>query len=167
MTSQPSTELDAHFSDPEAAATPWSAARAVLADAGIYWVSTTRPDARPHVTPLIAVLHADALWFTSGAGERKSRNLAATPHAVLTTGANAYGEGTDVVVEGPVDIVTDEAVLAGVAAAYVAKYGEDWRFTVRDGAFEHAAGRALVYRLTPVTAFAFAKGRFGQTRYRF
>jgi hypothetical protein len=48
--------------------------------------STVRPDGRPHVTPLIAVWHAGALWFATGPEERKARNLAENPSCVLTPG---------------------------------------------------------------------------------
>ena len=54
-----------------------------------------------------------------------------------------------------------------IAAAYVAKYGSVWRFEVRDGAFAHGGNTALVFEVAPVKAFGFAKGTFGQTRWRF
>jgi hypothetical protein len=39
---------------------------------------------------------------------------------------------------------------------------------VRDGAFHHSHGRALVFAVAPITAFGFGKGeRFSQTRWRF
>ena len=48
------------------------------------------------------------------------------------------------------------------------KYGEEWRFEVRDGAFDHEHGRALVFEVAPRTAFGFGKGEtFSQTRWRF
>ena len=50
----------------------------------------------------------------------------------------------------------------------MAKYGEDWRFTVRDGTFHHDQGYALVFRIEPEKAFGFGKGeQFSQTRWRF
>ncbi|GAA1871142.1 pyridoxamine 5'-phosphate oxidase family protein [Pseudonocardia ailaonensis] len=162
------TELDGRYSDPTAAATPWDTARERLAAAPLYWVSTVRPDRRPHVTPLIAVWHAGALHFCTGAGERKARNLAGNPGCVVTTGTNALREGLDVVVEGTAQRVTDPARLQEVADAYVAKYGEEWHFDVSpDGTFAGDGGPALVYAVAPETAFAFAKGRYGQTRYSF
>ena len=73
----------------------------------------------------------------------------------------------DVVVEGEAVRVRDEARLARIAAAYVAKYGSDWQFDVRDGAFAHGESTALVFEVAPVKAFGFAKGAFSQTRWRF
>jgi hypothetical protein len=81
-----------------------------------------------------------------------------------------------VVVEGDARMVTDDAKLRRIADAYVAKYGEAWRFTVRDGAFYHGEGslreehatRAPVYEVVPQTAFGFGRGAtFSQTRWRF
>lgn len=85
-----------------------------------------------------------------------------------TTGCNRYADGLDVVLEARAAAVTDEDQLRRLAEAYVAKYGEDWRFEVRDHAFFTAGtGRADVYRVAPVTAFGFARGIAAQTRYRF
>jgi hypothetical protein len=41
-----------------------------------FWLSTARPDGRPHVTPFIAVWLDEALWFCTGADELKAKNLA-------------------------------------------------------------------------------------------
>ncbi|PXY21630.1 pyridoxamine 5'-phosphate oxidase [Prauserella sp. PE36] len=169
MTStEPVTELDPRFSDPTATATSWARARDGLAAAPLYWLSTVRPDGRPHTTPLIAVWLEGALHFCTGADERKNRNLEGNPHCTLTTGSNELDAGLDLVVEGDAVRVRDEGRLRRIAEAYVAKYGEDWRFSVRDNAFHHGdGGTALVYEVTPRTAFGFAKGTYGQTRWRF
>ena len=101
---------------------------------------------------------------------RKARNLAGNPHCVLTTGTNTHWAGVDVVLEGTARRIVDDATLHELAAAWTAKYGEFWRYDVADGIFRQAGGgAAVVYRVEPVTAFAFTKGegKFGQTRYRF
>lgn len=167
-TTEPVTELDSRFSQPGATALDWTRASESLAAAQVYWLSTVRPDGRPHVTPLLAVWLDDALHFCTGPDERKAKNLAGNTRCVLTTGSNALDHGLDLVVEGEARTLRDEAALRDVAAAYVAKYGGDWAFEVREGAFHHSDGsRADVYRVVPVTAFGFAKGEFGQTRWRF
>jgi hypothetical protein len=43
------------FSDPDATPLPWSAGLEQVIAADTFWLSTVRPDGRPHVTPLIAV----------------------------------------------------------------------------------------------------------------
>lgn len=63
--------------------------------------------------------------------------------------------------------VTDPALLGAVVEAYVGKYGEGWRFEVRDDALEGGGGKALLFVVEPVTVFGFGKGSFSQTRWRF
>ena len=166
---EPVTELDARYSAQDATATPWSRAQAALEEAEVFWISTVRPDGRPHVTPLLAVWLDGALHFCTGADEQKARNLAGNPRCALTTGCNTLGEGLDLVVEGEAVNVTDHDKLARLAALYESKYGSDWHFDVRDGAFFHGGGSAVVFEVAPVTAYGFGKGveRFSQTRWRF
>lgn len=165
---EPVTDLDPRFSSPDAAPTPWAQARQELQSAEVFWLSTVRPDGRPHVTPLLAVWLDDALHFCTGPDERKAHNLAHNPHCALTTGRNALDEGLDLVVEGEAVRLRDDAALQRLANLYEDKYGPDWRFSVRDGAFHGVQdGEAYVYRVAPVVAFGFAKGVYGQTRWRF
>jgi hypothetical protein len=161
----PTTRLQPEFSSPNAAPSDWAHARAVLDKAQIYWLTTVRPDGRPHVTPLYAVWSDDMLYFCTGETERKARNLNENAHCVVTTGCNVI-DGLDVVVEGDARRVRDEGVLTRVAAGYASKY--DWHFSVRDGAFHAEEQDALVFRVEPSTIFGFGKGDvFSQTRWRF
>jgi uncharacterized pyridoxamine 5'-phosphate oxidase family protein len=165
---EPITELDSRFSSADATATPWAEGRKRLEQAEVYWLSTVRPDGRPHVTPLLAVWLDRALYFCTGPRERKAKNLADNPRCVLTTGDNSLDDGLDLVVEGDAVRVSEEAKLQRIADAYEATYGSDWRFTVRDGLFHHDGGDALVFEVTPTTVFGFHKGEpFSQTRWRF
>ncbi|MBE1534528.1 pyridoxamine 5'-phosphate oxidase family protein [Actinomadura algeriensis] len=163
----PVTEFDARFSDPSARATPWPDTLRVLRDAELYWLTTVRADGRPHVTPLIGVLHEDAAHFCTGPQEQKARNLDHDRRVTLTTGTNTWAKGLDVVVEGTAVQVTDRPALHALADAYVDKYGETWRFEVGDGAFGADERVAHVFRIEPSTIFAFAKDPHGQTRHRF
>lgn len=166
---EPHGELGTSFSSPDATPRPWAEPRTLLEQAELYWLSTVRPDGRPHVTPLIAVWVDDVLYFCTGPDERKAQNLAHHPGCVLTTGRNSLREGMDVVVEGAAVPVRDPGRLQRVADAYLAKYGGEWAFTARGGAFDHAeGGTALVFAVEPSTVFGFAKGeQYSQTRYRF
>ena len=159
------------FSEPEARPTPWAAGLDQLRAADTFWLSTVRPDGRPHVTPLIAVWQAEAVWFTTGPEERKARNLAENPWCVLTTGRCDLAEGAlDVVLEGRAEQVTDDAELEPVATAFAVKYRTGpWNFAARDGAFidRDSGGRAIVFRVRPVRGLGFRKGdRFSQTTWR-
>ena len=140
--------------------------------ADTFWISTVRPDGRPHVAPLVTVWHGDAIWFSTGAEERKARNLAANSWCILTTGRSDLVTGAlDIVLEGRAEQVTNHSELQTIADAFAAKYGTDvWHFVVRDGAFSHhdAGGRALVFRVRPVRGLGFRKGDlFSQTTWRF
>ena len=84
----PVAELDPGFSSSDATASPWQVAREILERAEVYWLTTVRPDGRPHVTPLIAVWLGGALYFSTGPDERKAKNLAENSHCVVTTGSN-------------------------------------------------------------------------------
>jgi len=165
---EPVASLEPQFSSPDATARSWAEAREQLKRAEVYWLTTVRPGGRPDATPLIAVWLDGALHFCTGPGERKAKNLADNARVVITTGCNALGEGLDLVVEGDA-VQVREAALKRLADEYVSKYGEDWRFTVRDGAFLNPeGGKALVYEVRPKTAFGFGKGGpFSQTRWRF
>jgi general stress protein 26 len=166
---EPDTDLSA-FSSDGATATAWARSKAHLEAAEVFWLSTVRPDGRPHVTPLLAVWLDDALYFCTSPPERKAKNLSHNPHCILTTGRNSL-DGLDIVVEGDAREVSDEAELGRVADAYAAKYPSD--FTEPEGTWfglddAIRAGDSLLYRVTPVTAFGFGKGAsFSQTRYRF
>jgi hypothetical protein len=166
---EPEAELDPRFSDPNATPTPWAEARDELKQAKAYWLSTVRPDGRPHVTTVAAVWADGALHFTTGRSERKAMNLVRNSHCVITTGTNTL-EGLDVVVEAEAVLVTDEARLQRLAEAYVAKYDQVFVFEVREGALwiEGSEDPGLAYELRPTKAFGFGKGEsFSQTRWRF
>jgi hypothetical protein len=77
------------------------------------------------------------------------------------------------VVEGTAVRVTDAQALQGLADAWFAKYGEDWKFAVRGQEFvelSHSGGSteggAWVYRVSPAKVLAFGDAH-GQTAYRF
>ena len=164
----PTSELDQRFSSPGVPATPWDAARDALSAAEIFWISTVRPDGRPHVTPLMTVLIDDELYFCTGPTEQKARNLEANTSVALTTGASSMAEGLDLVVEGDAVRVTDVPTLSAAAERYRSKYG--WTFEGRDGALHSDdGGEAYLFRVDARRGFAFGKGEehFSQTRFRF
>jgi nitroimidazol reductase NimA-like FMN-containing flavoprotein (pyridoxamine 5'-phosphate oxidase superfamily) len=117
----PETKLDERFSSPGATATDWFDARERIEAAELFWISTVRPDGRPHVTPLISVWLDDAAYFCTGPDERKAKNLAQNPSCILTTGCNQLDEGLDVVIEGEAIRVSDDAELQRIADAYESK----------------------------------------------
>jgi len=108
------------FPKGEAGLLPWIHARVRLERAPNYWLATTRPDGRPHVTPLWGVWVDDLLYFDGIPTARWARNLAANPYASMH-----LESGDDVViVEGVVeDLVTDAETGERVVRAWDEKYG--------------------------------------------
>jgi hypothetical protein len=132
------------------------------------WLATTRPDGRPHVAGVGALWFDGRFFFTSGAGTRKSRNLAKNPHCVFALSLPSI----DLVVEGTVMRVIDDATLHRLADRFKAG---GWEPAVKDGAFtaEYSAPSAGpppwdVYVVTATTAFGVATAEpYGATRWRF
>ncbi|ASO20430.1 putative pyridoxamine 5'-phosphate oxidase family protein [Actinoalloteichus hoggarensis] len=167
VNTEPVGTLHAGFSSPGATAASWSDVRERLAAAEVFWISTVRPDGRPHVTPLIAVWRDEALYFCTGGAERKARNLAENPRCTLTTGCNRMDEGVDLVVDGQAVRVSEDDLLHRIARDYAAKYG--WNFVVRGDEFVGEGGNvAQVYRMTPATVYAYGRdGEHSATSWRF
>jgi general stress protein 26 len=161
------TKLDTRFSAPDAVATSWDEINRVLETAELFWISTVRADGRPHVTPLVAVWLDNALHFTTGANEQKAVNLQSNRHVILTTGCSQWEQGLDVVVEGDAILLTDDQMLERLADAWKTKWDGRWQYEVRDGAFHHEVGAALVFSVAPTKILAFGKGTFSQTRHMF
>jgi len=165
---EPETTIDKRFGEPDATATDWATGRKRIEAAELFWLSTVRPDGRPHVTPLISVWLDDAAYFCTGPEERKAKNLEQNSSCILTTGCNQLKEGLDVVIEGNADRVSDDPKLRRIANAYETKYGSEWHFDVEGGAFKHGdEGVALVFEVVPKIAFGFGKAPHSQTRWCF
>ena len=129
----PSTAASA---TPRPGPTPWpDAAQCATNTAELYWLTTVRPDGRPHVTPLIArVQRWSECTSAPGCREQKARNLERGADVVaLTTGQQQPGRvGLDVVVEGTASPRrrTVSALPGPLAEAYETKYGSAWHFDV-------------------------------------
>lgn len=156
---------------------PWSRPLAQLeaatanSETGIprtYWLGTVRPDGRPHSAGVGALWVDGKLFFVSGPGTRKSRNLAQNPNCVLSVSLSDL----DLSVEGTAAKVTDVKTLQRLAGRYAA---QGWPARVADGALtaEYSAPSAGpppwdLYVVTATTAFAVSTAEpFGATRWRF
>jgi len=134
----------------------------------VYWLSTVRPDGRPHVTPMVAVWMDGALYFSTGRTERKAHNLAHNSHCIITTGCNALAQGLDLVVEGDAATVSDKATLQRVADGFAAKYDPPFNFKATDFTASGEGGDVLVYEVTPTRVFGYGRGEhYSATRWRF
>jgi hypothetical protein len=102
-----------------AGAMPWSRAAEALGTGAMgpetaCFLGTVRPDGRPHAAGIGVVHHDGDLWFTSGPGTRKSRDLAANPACTISLRL----EGIDLVAEGEAHRVTDHGQIEEIAALY-------------------------------------------------
>ena len=164
------TNLDAYGHGP----LPWSRAERQLdgtvAQEVTHFLTTVRPDGRPHVAAVGALWIDGKFYFTSGDGTRKSQDLAQRDECVIAVKLTDL----DLVVEGTAHRVTDQPTLERLAAAYDA---QGWPATVHEG--RHAitapysapsAGPAPwnLYEFTPVKAFGVATAEpHGATRWDF
>jgi hypothetical protein len=152
---------------------PWSRPLAQLDEfvsnpGSTVWLSTSRPDGRPHTAGVGAIWHDGRFYVVSGPGTRKSQNLAQNPGCVVSLTL----KDIDLVVEGSAARVTDDATLERVAKVF---NEQGWPVSVDGDAFtaEYSAPSAgpppwYLYEITPTVAFgvAFAEPH-GATRWRF
>ena len=153
---------------------PWSRALDELEDLSTnnthktFWLATVRPDGRPHIAGVGALWVDGKLYFTSGAGTRKSRNLAENPNCTISVTLPTL----DLVVEGTASRVTDQATLQRIAERYAA---QGWPASASDDALTAAYSAPSagpppwnLYVVTPVTAVGVATAEpYGATRWRF
>jgi len=162
------TNIDRYGSE----ALVWSRAAAALAASSsadaTFFLGTVGPDGRAHAAGVGALWHDGDLYFPSGPGLRKSRDLAANPSCTLSV----HLSGIDLVLEGSAARVTDGSTLETVAARY---RDSGWPAEVAGDAFTapYSAPSAgpppwHLYRFTPtvVTGIATAEPH-GATRWTF
>jgi hypothetical protein len=151
---------------------PWSRALEALEstdpESQRSFIATTRPDGRPHLAGIGALWDEGNLYFVSGAGTRKSRNLVENDTCAIAMSLT----GMDLVIEGRAERVTDDETLTRVAK----RYGDQgWPARVEHGAFTYdysapSAGPPPwdLYVVAPTTVFAVLSAEpGGATRWRF
>jgi pyridoxamine 5'-phosphate oxidase-like protein len=79
-----------------------------------FFLGTVRRDGRPHVAGIGAVWYDGDLYFTSGPGTRKARNLASNPACTIAV----KFPDLDLTLEGEAGRVVDPATLQHVATIY-------------------------------------------------
>ncbi len=132
---------------------PWSWAEKRLAASRNYFVTTVRPDGRPHVMVVWGVWFGARYYFSTGDSSQKARNLRANPECVVTTDVLTEA----VILEGRVKKATGVKTLQEFARVYKEKY--DWEVDPNGGD---------IYVLQPAKVFAFKEGGddFAQTATR-
>jgi hypothetical protein len=131
-----------------------------------YGLTPINPDGSADVMPLGVINVDGTLYFNSGPGTRKSRNLARDTRCVITVATHP----SDLVMEGRAKRVTDAADLQAVAETFAA---QGWPPSVSGEALvaEFSAPAAgpppwYVYRVVPSTVFALGAAEpYGATRF--
>ena len=130
------------------------------------YLGTVRPDGRPHATAVGVRWYDGDLYFLSGPGTRKSRNLAANPACTI---AMRLPDGLDLVLDGEAAPIDDPAILDSVGAL-IRQSG--WPVELTDGGFTAPFGPQdggpapwQLYRFVFHTAIG--HGDDGATRWRF
>jgi PPOX class probable F420-dependent enzyme len=141
--------------------TPWPLVRLQLEQARSYWISTTRPDLRPHSAPVWAVWVDGRLWFSTSPSSVKARNIAANPAVAV----HLPSADDAVLLEGSAEIVRDTAVPPHVDAAYAAKYvmpdsGDPCHLV------EPQAREAVVVAVSPQVGHTWLERAFAETMTR-
>ena len=78
------------------------------------WLATVNEDGSAHVTAVGAVWVDGTFWFQTGAGTRKSHNVARDPRCSIAVSIR----DADVVIEGGASRVTDPLLVARIARAW-------------------------------------------------
>ena len=130
----------------------WSHVSERMSSPRNYWLSTTRPDGRPHAVPVWGVWLDEAFYFGTDRHSRKGRNLATNPGLVVH-----LESGDDVVIlEGVAEEVADPSLLARIGDVYAAKYELS----------EGIPATAVVYTLRPRVAHAWLESNFVESATR-
>jgi hypothetical protein len=131
---------------------PWSWAAERLAKAHNYWLSTTRPDGRPHCMPVWGVWIEGVFVFSTGNRSRKARNLAENSYCVVSPEPieDAASPEEAVILEGVAEQTTDPVLFRQFADAYKAKY--NWDIETMD------PSESPIFRVRPRVAFGFTAG---------
>jgi hypothetical protein len=109
------TNLDRYGNPP----LPWSRPQGILAAGSLgpgvtAFLGTSTPQGRPHAAGVGAAWHDGGLYFVSGPGTRKSRDLDSNPQCTISMRL----EGIDLVFEGSAARVTDAPTLERLVAVY-------------------------------------------------
>lgn len=134
----------------------WDWVEEQMTRANNYWVTTVRPDGKPHSVPVLAIWLEGRLYFGADRKARRSRNLEVNPHA------SVHLESADdvVILEGIIEDVTDQAELNKVAHALGAKFKSEEMIELCLNPIN------VIHRLTPQVVFAWIEKDYSNTATR-
>ncbi len=134
----------------------WTWVSRRMAESRNYWISTTRPNGNPHITPVWGVWLDEQLYFGGERQARRTLNLHANPHLC------AHLESGDevVIIEGVAEEVTDPDRLKQIGAASADKY------QMVDLNTEESLSRAIYYRVRAQVVLAWLEQDYPNTATR-
>lgn len=160
--SRPSIHPSYGIPTDESGMLPWSWVTERLANEPLVWMSTTRPDGRPHVKPVWGVYVDEILYIETGPISRGGRNLAKNPAIAVHV-----QRGEDVViVEGDAEpaFALPRARAVQIAAAFDLKYGKSGYHPTPEQYERDGSG---LYRVRPRVIFAWSDFLKDPTRWTF
>lgn len=137
-------------------------------DRHTHWLATNGPGGRPHVVPLGVVGIGGRLYFNSGPGTRKSRDLERDPRCTVTVATHPF----DLVVEGEAHVLRDPELYRRVAATFAEGgwpcrvEGDPPRLYADFSAPSAGPPPWDLYEVTPARVYAFGTAEpYGATRF--
>ena len=100
---------------------PWKWADQRLANSHNYWITTVRPDGRPHTMVVGGLWLGDVFYFSTGRKARKTENLKSNPNCVV---CNERAQEA-AIVEGTAREVREPAMRQRFFRLYERKYKFD------------------------------------------
>jgi hypothetical protein len=136
----------------------WETVRAELEEAPAYWVSSVRPDGRPHAVPVDGIWLDDVLYYGGAEETVHVRSARANPSIVMHIGDGSKA----IIVEGEAGAANPSEVLAKrLAKASKDKYGYSPGPEGYANALALSPSRVLAWMAFPKDATRFLFGRRG------
>jgi nitroimidazol reductase NimA-like FMN-containing flavoprotein (pyridoxamine 5'-phosphate oxidase superfamily) len=135
-------------------ALPWQWALERFSRSHNYWLTSVRPDGRPHVMPVWGVWLDGAWYFSTSMTSRKGRNLNANSKCVVCNQDAAEA----VILEGTAQRLKEDEIPSQVLSDYKKKY--DWEIDLKQGP---------LWKVIPQIVFAMPESDFpkGVTKWVF
>jgi hypothetical protein len=137
---------------------PWEHFERRMTESLTYWIATTRPNGRPHVSPIWGIWHDGRFWFDGSPETRRGKNIAQNPHICV----NLEDGMAVVIMEGIVtDLTTPDLELRKtLSRIYKAKYTEHGYSP------EPETWESGIYVTEPHTALAWTEFGVDMTRWK-
>lgn len=147
--------------DTEEGLLEWSTIEQRLVASKHYWLSTVRPDGRPHTIPRWGVWLDDRFYYDGSPATRHARNAELNPNCTLTLEDGWRA----VILEGTSVTTRADAALGARLAAAFEKYHDDGYSPAADAWSGEDGGGLRVF--TPRTAMAWTTFPTDATRFVF